>query len=728
MTTLGHYQILSPLGVGGMGEVFLAIDTRLNRNVAIKVLPASTSSDDEAQRRMLREARMVATIDHPNVCTIYEIGTDNERPYIVMQYIQGETLSDRISRERLSLSVIVDIARQITAALAEAHSRGIVHRDIKPGNIMISLSGLVKVLDFGLAKSFARDSDAATEIMISTPGLVAGTTPYMSPEQLRADSLDGRSDIFSLGVLLYEMAAGRRPFDRATVGGTMTAILVEDPPPFTEPEMRPLLPLINRALAKKLTQRFESATELLDALNSIGRKRVTSKRKAPPARTQIGSIAVVPFVSVSADRTDDYIEEGLLDRLIAHLSLIKNLRVVRGEVASDAVLRGRVNVLADSVRLELQMSTGEEAGASLSFEKTGREIEALAIEAAARIKDVIREPSTTSKRRRKKEVAIEPAAEKLFLRGRSQWNKRHPDAVRLAIASFQEAVEIEPAYANAWAALADAYLMLGFLQAVPPRDVIGKAKAASLRAIEIDPALAEPHASLGYLAGLFDWDFDTAKRELTEAMRLNPNYAWAPHWFGILLSVKSLDEAMKYVTLARELDPLSPIITTAVGIPLHLNRRYAEAVRTYRRVLDGDAPFAPAHFYLGLTYEQMGDYDGALTHLNRVCDLSGRSSFFVSALGHCLGSSGQPDQARALLSELEKRSRERYVSPLNIMLIHLGLGETDLALTWLEKSLEERAGWLWHTPLEPRFDRLRNDPRFRELVTRYGLAPDAESR
>jgi serine/threonine protein kinase len=624
---LGHYRIVSPLGAGGMGEVFLALDTRLNRNVAIKLLPASTAADAEANRRMLREAQLVAMLDHPNVCTIYEIGTDAPRPYIVMQYIQGETLSDRMRRGALSLPETIDLARQITAGLAEAHARGIVHRDVKPGNIMISASGIVKVLDFGLAKSFLRDPGDATEVVISTPGLVAGTGPYMSPEQLLAEPLDGRSDIFSLGVVLYEIATGKRPFDRPTMAGTISAILTQAPAPLERSDLSALEPLILRALEKTVARRFPTAAAMHEALGEIG-----SGRRRTVSRVREISTAAAP-------------------------------------------------------------------------------------------KSATRERSATvaAPKRRKKAPAPDPAAEKLYLRGRAQWNKRHPEAIRQAIALFQEAVEIDPLHASSYAGLADAYVLLAFLQVIPPRDVIPKARASAMRSIALQPDLAEPHATLGYLAGMFEWDWPTAQRELHEAMRLNPNYPWAPHWYGILAATKSMDDALKYATLARDLDPLSPIIHTAVGIVHHLRRDYSAALRTYTQVLDTETAFAPAHYYIGLTYEQLGEYERATTNLRRASEIAGRAWLFLGALGHCYGVSGQSELARELLAEVEQLSRDRYISPYNVMLIHLGLGEVDAALRSLEEALEDRASWLWHSPLEPRFDGIRNDARFRELLARYGL-------
>jgi tetratricopeptide (TPR) repeat protein len=599
-----------------MGEVYLALDTRLNRNVAIKILPGNVDADADANRRMLREAQTVAMLDHPNICTIYEIGTDHVQPYIVMQYIQGETLSDRMRRGALSLGEAVDLTRQITSGLAAAHARGIVHRDIKPGNIMISSQGIVKVLDFGLAKSFMREASEATEVVISTPGLVAGTGPYMSPEQLLAEPLDGRSDIFSLGVVLYEIAAGKRPFDRPTVAATMSAILTQSPPPLEESDLSPLEPLIRRALEKEVERRYPSAAAMHDALDDLG-----SSRRRPASRP-------------AEPRTH-------------------------------------------------------------------------------------RAPAAP--KRKKKAPAADPAAEKLCLRGRSQWNKRHPEAIRQAIALFQEAIEIDPMHAASYAGLADCYVMLAFLQVIPPRDIVPKARASAMRAIALAPDLAEPHATLGYLAAMFEFDWTTADRELKEAMRLNPAYPWAPHWYGILVAPVSLDEASKYVTLARDLDPLSPIVHTAVGIPLHLARDYNAALRVYTQVLDTETAFAPAHYYIGLTYEQLGDYERAATNLQRAADISGRAWLFLGALGHCHAIFGRRDLAEKLLAEAVEWSRERYISPYNMLLFHLGLGDIDAALKSLEAALEDRAPWLWHTPLEPRFDVIRNDTRYRELVARYGL-------
>jgi tetratricopeptide (TPR) repeat protein len=586
-----------------MGEVYLGADTRLERRVAIKVLAPDSNKDQHAHDRLLREARIVASIDHPNVCTIYEVGREVDRSYIVMQYVEGMTLLERMRSGPILLAETLDIARQITAALAEAHQHGIVHSDIKPGNIMIGPSGVVKVLDFGVAKRRTPGMDASGTT-IATLGAGAGTIPYMSPEQLREETLDGRSDLFSLGVVLYEIVAGARPFDRMTAAATITAILTEDPAPVDGP----LAPVIARALEKVPSRRYPSAAAMREGLLAVRDVDDGVRPAATKERPQIG--------------------------------------------------------IHRSIDLE---------------------------------------------------------AEKLYLRGRAHWNKRHPAEIRLAITCFHEAVEREPFYASAFAGLADAYLMLGFLQALPPRDVIPKSKAAALRAIAIEPGLAEPHATLGYLAGLFEWDWEMASRELLVAMRLNPDYPWAPHWYGILAAPRSLDEAVRYLEQARDLDPLSPILSVAVGVPLHQHRRYRDAIRIYSNVIESELAFAPAFYYIGMSYEQLGDYSRAIANLSRAVEIGGRGALFVGALGHCLGVSGDHVAGRRVLEELSQRSSDSYVSPFNVMLVHLGLGDHDSALAWLERACDDRTGSLWASSVEPRFDPLRGNPRFHETLKQHGL-------
>jgi serine/threonine protein kinase len=615
--TLSHYEIQGLINRGGMGIVYRALDINLGRQVALKLLPPSLVADPERRRRFVQEARTAATLEHPHVAAVYEIGEAGDVTFIAMELIRGETLGALLSRERMRPVRALELAIEVAEGLGCAHQRGIVHRDLKPGNIMVTGDAHAKIIDFGLAK-LTEPSAPAVDAggQPTAAGLVMGTVAYMSPEQARGLRVDHRSDIFAFGIVLHEMLAGARPFSGSTDFDTLHAIVHAPAPPIEAlPVDTPAVQgVLDRCLAKDPHDRYSSMTDVIADLRA-------------------------PWLRLAASREHER-----------------------------------------------------------------------------------RDQSTAPTRRLPAPLPLsDPAVEKLYLRGRAQWNKRHPDAIRQAIALFQEALEIDPLHAKSHAGLADAYLLLGFLQVIPPRDIIPKARAAALRAIELAPGMAEPHATLGYLAGLFEWDWPTARRELHEAMRLNPDYPWAPHWYGVLAAAKSLDESLTYVTLARDLDPLSPIIHTAIGIAHHLRRDYTTALRTYSQVLDTEAAFAPAHYYIGLTYERMGKYEDATANFARAAEIAGRGSLFLGALGHCYGISGQPARAREVLRELEEQQTKRHVSPYNVMLTQLGLGDIDATLECLGRALEERSGALWLAPVEPRFDGIRADRGFRDLLTRYGL-------
>lgn len=754
--SLGHYRIVSLIGEGGMGEVYLADDQRLGRRVAIKILPESVSRVPEAKKRMLREARTVAKLDHPNVCTIYEIGEHEGRPFIVMQYIEGETLYERLQRAHPHLGECVDIATQVAAALDEAHSHGVVHRDIKTLNIMLTPRGQVKVLDFGLAK--VETSEMSTDMMMSKPGSVTGTAPYMSPEQLRGLPIDGRSDIFSLGVVLYEMAAGQRPFDRENAVSTITAILFEEPPPIEDDEYSPLAPIIRRALAKEPSKRYPTAAVMLEALQNTQKARtrpITAKipsTRTPKPRGRIDSLAVLARTSATPEPEHEYLVYGLGESIISTLSQMRKLRVIAASTVArqagaelDAQSAGRelnvnaivvLNARVEQERLYVDVELVATAdGAKLwssQYMRPIREVAALAETIAGDVGEQVRArgaissgpPRTTKKKKR----AVDPEALQLFLKGRFQWIKRHPEALKLAMSYFQQAVEHDPSFALPYAGLADAFLMLGFMQALPPREILPKAKAAAQRAIELDATLADPHATLGYAAGLFEWDWETAQRELDTAMRLNANYPWAPHWLGLLASGRGQTRhGLELIERAQTLDPLSPIINIAAGIPLHIARRYDEAVTRFRSVLETETSFAPGHYYIALALEQRGDHDEAIGHLRRVVEIAGTASIYLGALAHACARAGRTAEAEAIIEQLREANKQRYVTPFAFFVAYAGLDRIDEALAALPYALEERNAWMWFVPVDPRFDRLRGDARFAPLMARYGLPPFLET-
>ena len=774
-TVLSRYRVLSLLGAGGMGEVYLASDDKLGRRVAIKILPDAVSRDEEAKLRMLREARAVAALDHPNVCTIYEVGEHDGRPYIVMQFVEGETLFDRLRQARMSPSEVLDVAMQVAAALDEAHSHGIIHRDVKPMNIMLTPRGQVKVLDFGLAKfTAARAEHTTTDQLESRAGIITGTAPYMSPEQLRGAPIDARSDIFSLGVVLYEMVTGRRPFERLSTVATITAILFEEPDPIDEPGFTAYVPIIRRALAKEPSKRYSTAAQFLDALNDIKSRprsnprqrsteleaternvaRASAREGRPEGRPtsrsgRIDSLAVLPSVVNNLEPSLEYLVYGLSEGIVNALSQVKKLRVIAPgtaaqyagtdpdpreagrelNVAGIVVVRARVDGEVLHADVDLVSTADGSLLWSSQYARPVREIALLSEEIAEQIAERVRGSSGSGARRPvKKKRAVDAEAEQLHLKGRFQWIKRHPEAVKQAMNLFQQAVERDPSFALPYAGLADCFVMLGFMQALPPREILPKVKAAAKRAIELDPTLADPHATLGYAAGLFEWDLETGQRELEEAMHLNPNYPWAPHWLGILMCSRGhIRRALELIDMSKDLDPLSPIINVGAGIPLHIARRYDDAVNCYRAVLETDPALAPGHYYLGMSLEMRGDYDDAIRAIERAIEIAGPAPIFLGALAHILARAARPDDAERVIDQLRLMARQRYVSPYSFAIAHTGLEQTDLALAAIEQSLEEHNAWMCFLPIDPRFDTIRREPRFVSLVERYGLPASVDT-
>src|SRR5688500_1058034 len=725
-----------------MGEVYLADDIRLGRRVAIKILPESVGRDPDAKRRMLREARAVAALDHPNVCTIYEVGDLDARPYIVMQYIEGETLFDRLRDSRLTLTECLDIGTGIAAALDEAHSHGVIHRDIKPMNIMLTPRGQVKVLDFGLAK-FTDATEGHTEVLKSHTGIVTGTAPYMSPEQLRAAPLDARSDIFSLGVVLYEMATGRRPFDRDSTVATITAILFEEPAPIDDDGFAPLAPIVKQALSKEPARRFATSRLLLEALESVRtRTKPRAKRHRTgevekteamntavmaPAKARFDSLSVLPFVTGTLDPALEYLVYGLSEGIANALSHVRKLRVVApGSAAAryagkqidaqeigrelnvGAVVGVKAHIEGDMLHADVSLVASND-GSQLWAAQYSRPIREIAVLSEGIADDVIEHirirGASGTRRAVKKKRPIDPEAQQLFLKGRYQWIKRHPEALKQAIACFQNAVKLDPQFAMPYVGLADSFVMLGFVQALPPRDILPKVKAAARRAVELDPTLADPHATLGYAAGLFEWQWETAQRELEEAMHLNPNYPWAPHWLGVLMCGRGMTRrAMELIDLSKTLDPLSPIINVGAGIPHHVAGRYDEAIAVYRAVLETDPTLAPGHYYLGMSLEARGDYDESIAQMERAIEIAGPAGLYLGGLAHVHSNAGRKDEAEQIVERLRGLAKQRYISPYCFALAYAGMRQLDEAFASLTEALAEHNAWMWFMPIDKRFD------------------------
>jgi eukaryotic-like serine/threonine-protein kinase len=829
-TTISHYRILSRLGAGGMGEVYKAQDTtELDRIVAIKVLPSDLAGDKERMQRFIQEAKTASSLNHANILTIFEIGEADGMRFIVTEFIEGETLRQRMARARLELNEALDIAIQVAAALTAAHKSSIVHRDIKPENLMLREDGIVKVLDFGLAKSTMNpathtDSEGATRLLVNTsPGLVMGTVSYMSPEQARGLQVDERTDIWSLGVVVYEMIAARLPFAGETTSDVISLILQREPPALTR-----LLPaaaerideIVTKALMKDREERYQSAKDLLIDLKRLKQKldvkaeiertqapeQGTATGEAKPNGAQeavpishassaraltvegahttssaeyivaeirshklaaliallvlvigaiglsfylharnpevaIDSIAVLPFENRSADPDTEYLSDGLTESLIYRLSQLHNLTVsprsvvyrykgkeidslkAGSELGVRAVLSGRIVQRGDQLTISAELTDvrhhkqlwGEQYERKMSdLLATQREI-AREITENLKVRVSGEEQQLASKHYTESNEAYQS-----YLKGRFYWNKRTAEALKKAIEYFNQAIEKDPRFALAYAGLADCYSVPA--NPLSPREKMPKAKAAAMRALELDETLAEAHTSLAGILAAYDWDWTGAEKEFKRAIELNPRYALAHQWYARYLDATGRhDEGIAEARRAQELDPLSLIMNFEVGQAFYFARKYDQAIEQFKKTLELDPNFPPVYSFFPAAYEQKGMYDEAIAGFQKAITLKAGTEGSLFGLGHVYAVSGKQGEARKVLNELKQRSGQVYVPGNGMALVYAGLGEKDQAFTWLEKAYEERSFQMQYLKVEPRWDSLRSDARFADLLRRIGL-------
>jgi serine/threonine protein kinase/Flp pilus assembly protein TadD len=818
---IGRYQVLSHIGRGGMGEVFLAQDASLGRKVALKFLPTHFTNDQERVRRFRQEARAASNLNHPNILTIYEIGSEDSTHFMATEYVEGETLRQRLVGVRMKLGEALDVAIQVASALAAAHEAGIVHRDIKPENIMVRSDGYAKVLDFGLAKLTERaavssDSRWPTLGKVETnPGVVMGTVQYMSPEQARGLEVDARTDIFSLGVVLYEMLSGRAPFEGGTTSDVMVSLLDKEPVPLSNysPEVpTELQRIVGKSLRKDREERYQVVKDLLIDLKSL-RDELTFEakleRSVPPevssgavasgtggrtartdraeaahptssaeyivtgikrhkrvavltlaalavavaaaayfyslrsGRATINSMAVLPFVNAGDDPDTEYLSDGITESLTNSLSQLPNLRMiartsaqlykgretdpqtVARELGVQAVLTGRVVRRGDSLSISAELVDARDNSHIWGEQYNRRLSDVLVVqqEIAREIAEKLRVRLTGEERRRVTRNYTENVeAYQLYLRGRYHWNKRTAEGLRQAIDYFQQAIDRDQNYALAYSGLADCYSNLQGYAGAPPREMRPRARAAALRALEIDDSLAEAHASLG-LNSHQSWQWAEAERELKRAIELNPNYASAHQWYSLWLEVMGRsDEALGENRRAQELDPLSPIINTNFARFYTLRGQVDTAINECRKVIELSPNFPQAHVILGLAYQKQGRHEEAIAELQKAVELSGRASLPLGALGYGYAVAGRRSEALAVLKELEDRYARGESMGASVAWIHAGLGDKDQAFASLEREFQGRGASLTNGILiYPFFDTLRSDPRYRDLLRRMGL-------
>lgn len=784
-TVVGAYKILELLGRGGMGEVYLAEDTRLGRKVALKFLSPEFVGDNWAKRQLNKEAQAVAMLDHPNICPVYGIEEHEGHSFIVMQYVEGETLADMIRNQALSADRVLPLAQQIVGALAEAHAHGIIHRDIKPRNIMVTNSGQAKVLDFGLAKTIqqkpSNETFADSVSHLSQSGLVPGTVAYMSPEQLRAEKLDYRSDIFSLGTVLYEMVAGENPYAHNNNAEIISAILTHEPslPQLANGIPRGLDLVVERCSKKDRVARYQSASEMLLDLDNLQRvipgwsRRETflSVRKAallsallmlviaavvvlvrPTQKSH--TLAVLQITCEGIDSNTQCLGPALTKELLKELSRRSDLGLKSSTVApsfygpqavspqkvardldADVVLFGDIKQRGASLILRVRLENVRDGSRIAEEEYPLRPEETSFLEQELALKTTLylHLPLTNEETNLLPLLAARqnrsPKAFELYLRGRSFWNKRDKENIQKAIDYFKQATEVDPVYAQAWAGLADSYALLTTVAygSVPTEVAMPMARAAARRALEIDETLAEAHISMGVVKLKYEWNWQDAEKEFKRAIELNPDNASAHYWYASLLGVtRRFDEAIAESKKACDLDPFSPLVVMNLGRAYYRARDYDKALDYFQKILKENPDNTSASYVLGYVYLQKGMYVEAIDIFETI---GSKNKWLAAApLGYAYAKSGRTTDAQKMLDEMDEQSRkegsqEPKIPAQERAIIYIGLGDKDQAFLWLNKAYTERFAPLVYLAVDPMFDSLRSDPRFAELARKINLTP-----
>ena len=761
-----RFTIEDHLGAGGMGRVYRAHDPTLDRAVAIKVLHETSAS---ARERLLAEARSASGLNHPNICTVYEIGDAGGVPFIAMELVSGQPLDSLIAGTGLLPPMVTRLGAQIGAALAHAHDRGIVHGDLKPQNVIVTPSGAVKLLDFGLARTLDPVSlESITRAGSDpVPHEMAGTLPYMAPETLRGAPLRPAADVWALGVLLHEMTAGRRPFSGRTAFDVAAGILEAPPASLPASASPALAAVVARCLQKDPSLRYRTARDVLLALEPLAAgaplhdRRVDARTAtvglavlavvgavaayfwlghpaAPPAtHTAIASLMVLPFDNTSGDAHEDYFASGMTDALITDLSRLPDLTVISRtssarykalakspremgrELGVQAIVDGSVLRADDQVRISVRLvDTATDRNLWVQdYVRPARDVLALQAEVARAIAGEIKTSFLPADQQRLAAVtSVDPRAVEEYLKGRHQWNRRTPASLLQALEHFRRAVALAPGYGPAHAGIAESLVLLPAfpISAMAPEEALPQAIAAAGRAITLDDRLAEAHAALAY-ARLHSLDPDGAQTAFRRALTVNPGYATAHFWYAAALGAAGrFDDSIAEAKRAERLDPVSPIIVTGIAWMHHLARRFDEAERSARAALALDPNFMMAHYRLGEALIHQGRVNDAIGALETARVLSDGSPDLTAAVAYAYGRAGRGQDARNSLRTLLdlKAAKTRYVSPYAIALVYTGLGDRDPAFAWLERARLQRAWGMAFVNVEAHFDPIRADPRF----------------
>ena len=771
-TRLGGYEILSSLGAGGMGEVYRARDTRLGREVALKVLPEAFARDADRLARFEREARTVAALNHPSIVTLFSVEQDQGVRFLTMELVEGERLDRLVSPGGLPAARVLDLGIALADALVAAHERGVVHRDLKPTNVMVTREGRLKVLDFGLAKleseppgpapAIAPTHAPTLEAPLSMPGQVLGTVPYMAPEQVRGELADARTDLFALGVVLYELSSGQRPFRGATAADVGSAILRDAPQPLAT--IRTDLPadldrIVGRCLEKEPRARFQTALDVWNELRQIresgggavrrgtggGRRASDSPERSPESAggpEAIRSLAVLPLDNLSHDPAQEYFADGMTEALISELAQLKALRVIsrtsamkyKGvhralpeiarELSVDAILEGSALLVGKRVRVTVQLVSAR-SDETLWADRHDGEIEDV-LDLQSRIAEAVakeialqvtpREASAIARRR-----PVNPDAHLEYLKGRYTAAAQSPQAIELSLRYFQRALELDPGYAPAWAGIAQCHAVRANRGMAPAAEANALARAAAMKALSLDDSVSHAYSVLGTLA-VYAMDLNGAIKHLEHAIELDPANMAAYGALGRLYyCCERHREAREAMLKALSLDPLSMLIHTSVGDAFYYAREYQESLTYYRKAVALDPRFDGAHTDLARSLEALGQFEEARSEYEEGRRLSGGVAGPSFGLAHLEASMGHEAAARGMLAELIAARSSRVVSSWGIAALHASLKDLDGAFRWLDIAVDEHATGLTLLRVHPRLDPLRPDPRYRALVRRLGL-------
>jgi serine/threonine-protein kinase len=765
-----RYEIIEELGKGGMGKVYRVEDKKIKEEVALKLIKPEIASDKKTIERFSNELKMARKIAHRNVCKMYDLGEEKGTHYITMEYVPGEDLKRLIRKVgQFSAGKTLFIAKQVCEGLAEAHRLGVVHRDLKPQNVMVDEDGNARIMDFGIARSIKGKG-------ITGAGVMVGTPEYISPEQAEVKEVDQRSDIYSLGVILYEMVTGRVPFEGETPLGIAMkhkSEVPKDPRELNSQLPEDLSRLIMRCLEKDKAKRNQGAGEVRSELEKMEKGIPTTERIIPrrkpttskeitvtfrlkkifiPALVIIiliiagviglkmlpqkqASIAVLPFTDLSQQKDQEYLCDGMVDEIIAKLSKLKDWkvmnrtsvmryknsekdpRVIGRELEVSTILQGSVRIEKDVVRVTAELLNVKDGFQMWSdiYEQKLEGIFMIQSDIAENIVSTLKiELSPEDKERFQKKQTENLEAYNLYLQGRYFWNKRTDEGLKKSVQYFEQAIEKDPGYALAYAGLADSYITLGDWRVLPPKEACPEAKKMAMKALEIDNLLAEAHNAIAYVKLIYEWDWQGAEEGFKHAIALNPNYATAHQFYAEFLSrMGRHDESLREIKRAQELDPLSLIINAITGWPYGGRHEYDKAIEQYKKTLEMDPDFRPARSYLARAYLRKGMYEDALKEYKLLNRLPGMAFTYAKM--------GRTEEAHQALNELIERSKNTYVSPSAIARVYFALGDNDQGIAWLERGYEERDIGMIGIRKNPVYDNVRSDPRFKALMKKMNF-------